>query len=158
MKSKSILSDLPIFGICGFSGSGKTTLIEKLIPLLNARGLNVCVVKHDVYGFNVDQSGKDSDRFFRSGADVLLQGPQEDFFRIHSSHKHELSYTLTSISRRYDIVPDSSCFLNGAEVGILFCESRFIKNNNLQSMGCGFYVTICNPYATICSDLQSYKK
>ena len=99
-----MLSDLPVFGICGCSGSGKTTLIEKLIPLLTARGLKVCVVKHDVHGFNVDFTGKDSDRFFRAGADVLLQGQEEEFFRVHSSYEHELSRTLISISRRYDVV------------------------------------------------------
>ena len=35
---------------------------------------------------------------------------------------------------------------------------QFNKNNNLQNVGCGLYVIIRNPYATICSDLQSWKK
>ena len=34
---------MKIFGFAGYSGSGKTTLIEKLIPLLTARGLSVSV-------------------------------------------------------------------------------------------------------------------
>ncbi len=95
---------LPIFGICGFSGSGKTTLIEKLIPRLSANGLKVLVVKHANREINVDKSGKDSDRFFRSGADVILQGPGEEFSRIHPSDNSELSFTLISLSRKYDIV------------------------------------------------------
>ena len=99
-----MLNDLPIFGVCGFSGAGKTTLIEKLIPLLLTKGLKVGVVKHDVHRIDVDRPGKDSDRFFRAGADVLLKGPQEELIRVHSSDDNEILYTLQSISRRYDIV------------------------------------------------------
>jgi len=36
----------PVVGLCGWSGSGKTSLIEKLLPLLIARGLRVSTVKH----------------------------------------------------------------------------------------------------------------
>ena len=62
--------------IAAASGSGKTTLIEKLIPILKARGLRVAVVKHASKGFDVDQPGKDSWRFREAGADaVLLAGP-----------------------------------------------------------------------------------
>jgi len=99
-----MFDDLPIFGICGFSGSGKTNLIEKLVPLLSADGLKVAVVKYDAHGVVVDTPGKDSDRFFRSGADVLLHSPEEEFFRVHPSDNSELSYTLLSLSRRYDLV------------------------------------------------------
>ena len=49
-----------IFGFAGFSGSGKTTLIEKLIPVLRARGLTVFLIKHAHHGFGVDRPGKDS--------------------------------------------------------------------------------------------------
>ncbi len=99
-----MLNDLPIFGLCGFSGAGKTTLIEKLIPRLLTKGLKVGVVKHDVHGIDVDRPGKDSDRFFRAGADVFLKGPQEELIRVHSSDDNEISYILQSIYRRYDIV------------------------------------------------------
>ncbi len=58
------------------SNSGKTTLIEKIIPLLKARGLRVAVVKHAHAGFEIDQPGKDSWRFREAGADaVLIIGP-----------------------------------------------------------------------------------
>ena len=99
-----MLNDLPIFGVCGFSGAGKTTLIEKLIPRLLTKGLKVGVVKHDVHGIDVDRPGKDSDRFFSAGADVLLNGRQEELIRVHTSDDNEISYTLQAISRRYDIV------------------------------------------------------
>ena len=99
-----MLSNLPIMSICGFSGAGKTTLIEQLVPRLLKRGLKVAVVKHDAHGIMVDRYGKDSDRLFRTGADVFLNGPQEEFFRVHSSDNSELTNSLLSISSRYDIV------------------------------------------------------
>ena len=98
------LDELPIFGICGLSGAGKTTLIERLVPLLSTRGLKVAVVKYDAHGIVVDQSGKDSDRFFRSGADVFLNGPQEEFFRTHTSNENDLPYILKTLCRHYDLV------------------------------------------------------
>jgi len=71
------------FGICGWSGSGKTSLLEEIVPRLVARGLRVAVVKHDVHGIDADDRGKDSDRLFRSGADVLLEGPDSSRFASH---------------------------------------------------------------------------
>ncbi|MDA8099084.1 MAG: molybdopterin-guanine dinucleotide biosynthesis protein B [Nitrospiraceae bacterium] len=62
--------------IAAKSGSGKTTLIEKIVPLLKARGLRVAVIKHASKGFDLDRQGKDSWRFREAGADtVLLVGP-----------------------------------------------------------------------------------
>ncbi len=76
------LGDLPVLGISGFSGAGKTTLLLRLIPALRAEGLRVAVVKHDAHGLQVDRPGKDSDRLFRAGAQVLLQGPAESLLRL----------------------------------------------------------------------------
>jgi molybdopterin-guanine dinucleotide biosynthesis adapter protein len=58
----------PVISVVGKSGSGKTTLIEKLIPLLESRGLNVGVIKHDAHRFEIDHSGKDSYRHFHAGS------------------------------------------------------------------------------------------
>ncbi len=99
-----MLTDLPILGICGWSGSGKTTLVEQALPRLLEKGLKIAVVKHDAHGIEVDRPGKDSDRFFRAGADVLLQGPEQEFFRIHKSSSPGLTETLNVLSRRYDLV------------------------------------------------------
>ncbi len=59
----------------GPSGSGKTTLIEKIAKeLADHRAL--AVVKHDPKDkAHFDRPGKDSDRFFRSGADVAVLSP-----------------------------------------------------------------------------------
>jgi molybdopterin-guanine dinucleotide biosynthesis protein B len=64
-----------VFGFAGFSGSGKTTLIERVIPLLTARGLRVSLVKHAHHDFDIDKPGKDSHRHRQAGAiEVLVSG------------------------------------------------------------------------------------
>lgn len=78
----SFSANLPVIGICGYSGSGKTTLIEALVPRFINQGLRVAVVKHGAKGVSLDKPGKDSDRFYRAGADVVLLG-NECFFRFH---------------------------------------------------------------------------
>jgi molybdopterin-guanine dinucleotide biosynthesis protein B len=63
---------LKVFGFAAYSGSGKTTLVERLLPLLVARGLKVSVVKHAHHAFDVDQPGKDSYRHRQAGASEVL--------------------------------------------------------------------------------------
>ena len=98
-----MIDKLPVLGICGWSGSGKTTLIEAVLPHLRERGLTVAVVKHDVHGIDVDRPGKDSDRLFRSGADVFLQGTNEGLFRLHGAGG-KLADILEWLTPRYDLV------------------------------------------------------
>jgi len=70
------MKGIPVLCFAGWSGSGKTTLIENLIPRMNARGLRVAVVKHDVHGFGPETEGKDSVRFRAAGAaQMVLSGP-----------------------------------------------------------------------------------
>ena len=95
---------LPAFAICGWSGSGKTTLIEKIIPALGKKGLKVVVVKHDSHGIDVDHPGKDSDRFFKAGADVLLRGPKEQLLRLHQASHQGLTRVLDVLAQQYDLV------------------------------------------------------
>jgi len=69
------MQSTPVFGFAGFSGSGKTTLIERVIPLLVARGLRVSLVKHAHHDFDIDKPGKDSHRHRQAGAaEVLVSG------------------------------------------------------------------------------------
>ncbi len=63
---------MKIFGIAGYSGSGKTTLIERVLPQLVARGLNVAVIKHTHHDFDMDRPGKDSWRAREAGAAAVL--------------------------------------------------------------------------------------
>lgn len=65
-----------IFGIAGRSGSGKTTLIEAMLPLLQARGLTVNVIKHSHHDLTLEPPGKDSARFRQAGAqEVMVASP-----------------------------------------------------------------------------------
>ncbi len=59
-------------GIVGRSGSGKTTLIERLLPLLRARGLAVSTVKRTHHSVDLDPPGKDSRRHRDAGAEEVL--------------------------------------------------------------------------------------
>jgi len=98
-----MLSELPVLGICGWSGCGKTTLIEAVLPLLIERNLRVAVAKYDMHCIDVDRPGKDSDRFFRAGADVYLQG-DEEFIRLHLDSGRDLQTRLKSLARQYDLI------------------------------------------------------
>jgi molybdopterin-guanine dinucleotide biosynthesis protein MobB len=97
-------SPLPAFGVCGWSGSGKTTLLVEIVRHLAARGLKVAVVKHDVHAIDTDREGKDSDRFFRSGADVVACGPGERVRRWHESDVDSLPVTLQRLDAKHDLV------------------------------------------------------
>lgn len=72
----------PVLAICGHSGSGKTTLIERLVPELRASGWRVAVMKRTRHSVFIDVPGKDSDRFFRAGASVILEATGEMFTRV----------------------------------------------------------------------------
>jgi molybdopterin-guanine dinucleotide biosynthesis protein B len=66
---------MKLFGIAGYSGMGKTTLLERLIPVLTARGLVVSLIKHSHKNVDIDRPGKDSWRLRESGCkEVLLLG------------------------------------------------------------------------------------
>ena len=95
---------LPVLGISGYSGAGKTTLIEALLPRLTERGLSVGVVKHDAHGLDLDRAGKDSDRFFRAGGDVLVRGPHESALRLHAGATADLNAVLAAMIRHYDLI------------------------------------------------------
>ena len=57
-----------VLAVSGTHNSGKTTLLEKLIPLLRARGLKVGVIKHDGHDFTPDVPGPRAWRSFQAAA------------------------------------------------------------------------------------------
>lgn len=62
----------PLLAITGHSGTGKTTLLEKLIPILNQRGLRVGLIKHSHHQIEIDKAGKDSHRLRLAGANPTM--------------------------------------------------------------------------------------
>ena len=72
-----------IFGFAGFSGSGKTTLIEKLVPLMAARGRSVSLIKHAHHEFDVDRPGKDSYRHRQAGCGEVLVTSSKRWALMH---------------------------------------------------------------------------
>lgn len=74
---------MKVFGIAGWSGSGKTTLVEKLIPVVTARGLRVSVIKHAHHGFDLDRPGKDSYRHREAGATQVLMLSNDRWVLMH---------------------------------------------------------------------------
>ncbi|HJV25782.1 MAG TPA: molybdopterin-guanine dinucleotide biosynthesis protein B [Aromatoleum sp.] len=61
-----------VIGFAGWSGSGKTSLIERVIALLDGRGLTVSLVKHAHHTFDIDHEGKDSWRHRHAGCREVM--------------------------------------------------------------------------------------
>lgn len=95
---------IPAFGICGYSGAGKTTLIEELVRRLSKQGLRVGVIKHDAHGLDIDHEGKDTDRFFKAGAEVLIRSQNETFLRAHRRDDLPLDHVLRMFGPHVDLI------------------------------------------------------
>lgn len=84
-----------VMAFSGPSSSGKTTLISKLTKEFLARKLKVAVIKHDPADkASFDTEGKDSFKFFQSGADVLVLSPKRSTLFSHSSMDIEQALSL----------------------------------------------------------------
>ncbi len=75
--SRSNVAPPVIIQVVGASGSGKSLVIERAVRRLAARGLAVGVVKHSHH--SPDLSGKDSARFAKAGASVVLFASDRSF-------------------------------------------------------------------------------
>lgn len=60
-----------VIGFAGYSDSGKTTLAAGLVEWLRSKGKRIAVIKHDGHGHYKEAAGTDSDRFLRSGAELV---------------------------------------------------------------------------------------
>ena len=76
----------------GPSNSGKTTLIEKLSKELS-QNYKIAIIKHDPKDKAIfDREGKDSDRFFKSGADVaVISNKRTTIFKHTTSTIEEIA-------------------------------------------------------------------
>jgi molybdopterin-guanine dinucleotide biosynthesis protein MobB len=91
----------PAVGFVGSSGSGKTTLIERLVPLLSARGLRLGVLKHAQRDFDVDRPGKDSFRVREAGAREVLVASQRRWALLAEEAEPEAEPRLARTLARF---------------------------------------------------------
>jgi len=80
----------------GPSNSGKTTLIKKVATKLIEQNYKVAIIKHDPKNKAVfDKEGKDSDIFFKTGANVAVVSPKKTvIFKHQSLNLKELANNL----------------------------------------------------------------
>ena len=109
------------FGITGWSGGGKTTLIERIIPILAARGFVIGVLKHAHHAFDIDIPGKDSHRFRRAGCrEVAVSSARRRVF-IHENAAEETEAALDDLLAQF-----------GAECNLILVEGY--KNTPLPKI------------------------
>lgn len=63
----------------GYSGGGKTHLIEKAVRALSGAGVELGVLKHvhSAHPLDFDRKGKDTWRFYKSGAKMVIASHRE---------------------------------------------------------------------------------
>jgi molybdopterin-guanine dinucleotide biosynthesis protein B len=95
-----------IISVVGSPDSGKTTVIEKIVPVLIEKGLKIAVVKHHAHGdFDFDKEGKDSWKFYQSGADVAISSPTRfALIKRVDELQYDLEYVYDRYLSRYDLV------------------------------------------------------
>lgn len=69
----------PFLCFAGFSGVGKTTLVEHLIRRFKDDQIRVGYYKHDAHRFQMDKTGKDTDRCAKAGAGIATINDPEHF-------------------------------------------------------------------------------
>ena len=70
--------DVTIISIAGKQNAGKTTLIKDLIPKLKKQGYRVGTLKYNIKKFNIDHEGKDTYKYYHSGADSVALSSENE--------------------------------------------------------------------------------
>ncbi len=99
-----LINSTCVIGIAGHSGAGKTTLIEKILSELKKQDFRVGVIKHIHHGLAVDVSGKDTDRFFRAGADLVFAHDTRQGFMRLGNQKEELLDAINRFPSELDLI------------------------------------------------------
>jgi len=85
----------------GPSGSGKTTLVEKIAKIL-IQEKKVAIIKNDPKDKAVfDVEGKDSDKFYKTGAEVVVTSPTRT---TYFSQREKSLDEITSMINDFDIL------------------------------------------------------
>ena len=119
------VNNVHVLGFAGFSGSGKTTLIEKLSPMLEAKGFRTAVIKHDAHGLKFDTEGKDSQRFAAAGAVYsLVLGPEQSAIFLQRPLSLEQSLKILALLSDVELILIEGYKDNGfPQIGIMRKES-----------------------------------
>lgn len=73
---------IPYIALVGHANTGKTTLVSRLIQRFRKRGVRVAAVKHAPHGYDADVPGRDTWKYYQSGAEVVAAvGP--DSLTLH---------------------------------------------------------------------------
>ena len=94
---------LPLLGFCAFSGAGKTTLLTQLLPLLQAAGRHVGVVKHAHHEFDIDYPGKDSYELRKAGAEQMVVASRKRMAWIREFDDHRSDPSLQEALKALNI-------------------------------------------------------
>ena len=93
-----------IVSFSGISNSGKTTLITGLCKILVPQ-FKVGVIKHDPKNKVVfDTKGKDSYKFFESGADVAVISPAQTTIRLQKGLQNDIVMDLLNRCEPLDYI------------------------------------------------------
>lgn len=71
-------NDVTVVSIIGKRNAGKTTLISELIPKLKEHNHLVGTLKYNIRKFEIDHKGKDTYKYFHSGADTVAISSQKE--------------------------------------------------------------------------------
>src|SRR3990172_6415598 len=93
-----------VIQIGGYSGSGKTALIRRALRELKGEGLYVGVLKHAHHRLELDREGKDTDMFYREGADFVFAHDAQQGFARYPFAGAGLRDALERIPRGLDLV------------------------------------------------------
>jgi molybdopterin-guanine dinucleotide biosynthesis adapter protein len=95
---------VPVVCLVGSSGSGKTTLLERVLPVLSASGRRVAVIKQAGAGFDLEETGKDSERVRNAGAAQVLVASRERWALIVERADRLDDPSLDQLVARFDPV------------------------------------------------------
>ncbi len=94
-----------IISIAGKQNAGKTTLIKTLIPELKKRGHRVGTLKYNIKEFKIDHEGKDTYKYYHSGADSIALTSQDEIAVIKKvTHPPGISEIITKYLNDVNIV------------------------------------------------------
>jgi molybdopterin-guanine dinucleotide biosynthesis protein MobB len=94
-----------VIAVGGYSGAGKTTLIETALAQLRRDGLYVGVLKQTAHHrLDLDRQGKDTDRFFKAGAEIVLACDAHQGFMRYSQENAALHDMLGRFPGGLDLI------------------------------------------------------